>query len=118
MSKLSKTGMYKFWSTLRKIANNRRWTREIDECGNIRLFDKNGSEYCPLTAVYKNLKDEFVHSDCAKDAARELGIADEYAEAIMDAADDNVSVSRDRKFRNKLAKTLKLSKKEKSLRNQ
>lgn len=109
----SKKGIRKFWRILRESVKNRKFKREINY-GEVRLYDSDGYEFCPLTYV------AFKANDCSLDtgdwniAASKLGIDKNYAYSIIDAADTDMegltgkSYQVKRRIRRKLLKTLKL----------
>ena len=67
----------KFWSLMRKITNSRKFKRQM-KGEEIRIFDKEGHEYCPLTACHKLVKNEFAGMGDTRLVAQELGIDEDY----------------------------------------
>jgi hypothetical protein len=112
MSKVSNKGVYKFWAALRTLANSRSWKRDLDSDGEIRLYDKDGNEYCPLTAVYKKLNNEYVDMGQTNIVRDALKMESVYESRIVGAADDCDSHNKtQQRLRNKMIKVLKLKKK-------
>lgn len=102
---MKKTGLYSFWRVLRESTKKRNIKREL-HFGDVRLVDKNGDKYCPLTYVDHALNGSNLDTCEWEKAAINLGIDSEYAGKIVDAADSNMND--ERKLRAKLMKTLKL----------
>ena len=100
-------GMYSFWKTLRSIGRSPNWKKK-NKNGRIRLVDKDGHEYCPLTAVCQKKTGEFYEIDNAGIAGDNLNISMTNQNRIIESADNDLDYYFDKKTRNKLLKTLRL----------
>lgn len=99
---MSKTGLYSFWKILRESVKKRDIKR-INYDGLVRLKDKDGFEYCPLTYCDFVKNGAKRHISCFRDSALCLNIDYENAIRIASSADGGTG-----KTRAKLLKTLKL----------
>lgn len=83
-----------FWDHLRFLIDNKGWSIRVEKDGSVRLARPRMSDFCfcPITAVYKDLKGgKSKKTDEAKDAGEELGIGPRIIAKIMKLADDRNS---------------------------
>lgn len=105
--KTSLKGVRKFWSLLRQVAKNSHIKRRMIN-NEVRLFDKNGHEYCPMTACGLKLGEKDLDLGQTNVVRDLLNMDETYERMIIDAADDAAMTKSEKALRRKLLKTLHL----------
>jgi hypothetical protein len=61
----------------------------VDEYGGIRLYDRTGGTYCPLTAVAQSKYNEYYGVSYVMEAGKRMGLSKPLIHTIVEAADQH-----------------------------